>query len=153
MFTWTGTAPSQKNLHEAMRGKHPSLLRNGVILLHANTRIHMADSKLIVKTQLGNRPSPTQPGFGTQWFSSISYPEKALVRTLFHLWWKHQMCYHQVVDIDRDINTYFQDWQTFPTLWQVPKLSTELCWKTEYQWHIHFVLSVFSIKMLPFIYG
>jgi len=55
-----------KSLQKAMRGKHPSLLRNGVILLHSNTRLHMADSKLIVKAQLGNRPSPTQPGFGTQ---------------------------------------------------------------------------------------
>jgi len=38
-----------KSLPETMRGKHPSLLRNGAILLHANTRLHMADSKLIVK--------------------------------------------------------------------------------------------------------
>jgi hypothetical protein len=88
-----------KSLQEATRRKHPSLLWNGVILLHANTRLHMADSKLTVEDRLGNRPSPTQPGFGTQWFSSVSYLEKALVRTLFHLWQKHQMCYHQVVNI------------------------------------------------------
>jgi hypothetical protein len=65
-FTPTGNCTILKSLQEAMRGKYPSLLKNGVILLHANTRLHMADSKRIVKAQLENRPSPTQPGFGTQ---------------------------------------------------------------------------------------
>jgi hypothetical protein len=55
-----------KSLQEALRGKHPSLLRNGVILLHVNIRLHMADSKLIVKAQFGNRPSPIQLAFGIQ---------------------------------------------------------------------------------------
>jgi hypothetical protein len=73
-----------KSLQEAMRRKHPSLLKNGEILLHANTRMHKSDSKLILKAQLENGPPPHTLGLPSR-FSSISYFEKALVRTLFHL--------------------------------------------------------------------
>jgi hypothetical protein len=73
-----------KSLLEALWRKHPGILSNGVILLHDNTRLQMADSKLTVKAQFGNRPSPIHPGFGTQQFSSASCLEKAL-RTLFNL--------------------------------------------------------------------
>jgi hypothetical protein len=38
------------------------------------------------------------------------------------------------------------DGQTDHILWEVPQLSRELCWEITYQWHLHCVMSVSSIK-------
>jgi hypothetical protein len=73
-----------KSVQDAMRRKHRSLLRYGEILLLVNTRMYKADSKLIVKAQLGNRPPPHKLDLAPR-ILSVSYLEKALVRTLFHL--------------------------------------------------------------------
>lgn len=38
-------------------------------------------------------------------------------------------------------------------LWWVPQPSRRQCWKVVYQWHLHCVMSVSSIKTLSLIYG
>jgi hypothetical protein len=101
------------------RRKCPSLHSISVILLHDNAwlyTVHNTDWELVAEVSLGNEPSPIQSGLDNKRFSSISCLDGSSVRTLFHLWWRHQMCYQHVADATGIYVLYIQDGQTYHTL-------------------------------------
>jgi hypothetical protein len=79
---------------------------------------HTQHSKLRTCCRIwsGNiRPSTIQSRFGTKQFSTV--------RSLFHLWWRYQTCYHHMANATGTYVVCVWKGQTYHMLWQVPQIS------------------------------